>query len=264
MKTKTILDEICSVKLERINRAKAMLSLEDIYARALRFSVKRPSLKMALYQRNFLPAVIAELKKASPSRGLIREDFNPVELALRLEEAGAAALSVITEEAYFLGSPDYLKKVSESVGIPTLRKDFIFDEYQICEAKLMGASAVLLIAKILNKERFMRLNALAKRLNLDVLAEAHDEREVDFLLECGANIIGVNSRNLSDFSTDIEASLKLIKRIPSNLPRVLESAVIDRETLMRAGDAGASAVLIGTALMSKKFPEAELRNFLAV
>ena len=205
--------------------------------------------------------VIAELKKASPSKGVIREDLDVPKLAKRLEEAGATALSVLTEPFYFQGSLDNLRNAANTVKLPLLRKDFIFDPYQILEAKLNGASAVLLIAAMLNADEFRRLLDFAHSVGLDVLGEAHTEEELE--LAVTADLAGVNARDLRTFSTSLERSAALIARLKGcGKPVVAESAVRNREDIQMLQDAGASGFLIGETLMRGDDPGAELGRLL--
>ena len=213
--------------------------------------------------RNAMPGVIAELKKASPSRGLIRPDFRPVELARELEGAGAAALSVLTEPNFFLGSTEYLKSVAAEVSIPCLRKEFIFDEYQIREARECGAAAVLLIAALLDQKTLVRLAEAAKACGLDVLGEAHDADEVRRLLDSPATLIGVNARDLKTFSTDLGRVGKLLSLVPPERCPVAESAINSSLDLRRLREAGAQGFLIGGALMDAPSPGKKLRELLA-
>lgn len=204
--------------------------------------------------------VIAEIKKASPSKGLIRADFRPLELALELEAAGAAALSVLTEPNYFLGSLDYLRTIAAQVKIPVLRKEFIFDEYQIFEARAAGAAAVLLIAALLDDRELAALTRTAHRLKLEVLGEAHNAAELKRLLDSEVDLIGVNARNLHSFATDLAASAELLAQIPPERLPIAESAIrncADIESLRRAGSAG---FLIGETLMRAASPGVELRR----
>ena len=168
---------------------------------------------------------ICEVKKASPSKGLIAPDFPYLTIAREYELAGAAAISVLTEPEYFLGKDDYLKEIAKTVHIPVLRKDFTIDEYQIYEAKLFGASAVLLICSLLDKKTLSKFLDLANELKLDVLVEAHDEEEVHTALECGAKIIGVNNRNLKNFTVDVRNSLRLRALVPKDVVFVSESGI---------------------------------------
>ena len=196
--------------------------------------------------------IIAELKKASPSRGLIRSDFPCIELARSLERSGAAALSVLTERNYFLGAPESLERVSGSVSIPVLRKDFILDEYQIYQSRAIGADAVLLIAALLEDSRFRNLYRLARSLGLHVLAEAHNEEEMKRILRSGAEIIGINARNLKSFRTDVSESAALLRAIPPDRIRVAESGVMKAEDLLERESA--DAFLIGELLMRAPSP----------
>ncbi len=213
--------------------------------------------------RDAMPGVIAELKKASPSKGLIRADFRPEELARELEYAGAAALSVLTEPNYFLGSVEYLKRVSARVDIPCLRKDFIFDEYQLREAREYGASALRLIAAMLDRKTLVRLAETARSFGLDVLGEAHDEEELRRLLDSPATLIGVNARDLKTFSTDLRRVEKLLALVPPERCPVAESAITGPADLKHLREAGARGFLIGETLMRAEHPGKELRRLLA-
>ena len=254
MKTGSILDEICAKSRAALETVKKDVSFDELLSK-LDSAGKRPPFKAALKKQ-------AELKKASPSRGLIRGDFDCANLALGLQNSGAAALSILTEKNYFLGDLEYLRKVSEVVGIPLLRKDFIFDKYQICQARLLGASAVLLIARMLSEKEFLDLFAFAKSIGLDVLAEAHNSDEIKMLAGCGADIIGVNCRNLANFSTDFHTAELLVPEIPDGIVKVCESAIDSAETLSRAKNAGADAALIGSALMESPDPSLKLKEIL--
>jgi len=213
--------------------------------------------------RAALPGVIAELKKASPSKGLIRAEFHPGELARELEDAGAAALSVLTEPNYFLGSVEYLKRVAAQVTIPCLRKEFIFDEYQLREAREYGASAVLLIAALLDQKRLVQLAGVARSFGLDVLGEAHDADEVRRLLDSPVTLIGVNARDLKTFSTDLGRVEKLLALVPPERCPVAESAITSPADLKRLREAGARGFLIGETLMRAEHPGAALRSLLS-
>ena len=208
------------------------------------------------------PGVIAELKKASPSKGLIRADFRPVELARELQAAGAAALSVLTEPNYFLGSTEILKQVTAQVTTPCLRKDFIFDEYQIREAREYGASAVLLIAALLDQPTLVRLAEHARSCGLDVLGEAHDADEVRRLVDSPATLIGVNARDLRSFATDLGAVEKLLKLVPPERCPVAESAIRTRDDIRRLRELGAQGFLIGETLMRAASPGEKLKELI--
>lgn len=206
--------------------------------------------------------IIAELKKASPSKGVIREDFKPVELALELEDAGAAALSVLTEKFFFQGSIEYLKAVGEVVKIPILRKDFIFDEYQLEEAFAYGADAVLLIAAALPEAEFKNLLNKAYELKLEVLAEVHTVEELEFVLKTDAEIIGINSRDLKTFKTSDKLTKEMLSMIPNEILKVAESGLFEHNDLLNLKWLGADGFLIGEALMRSDNPGHKLRELL--
>ena len=194
--------------------------------------------------------VIAELKKASPSKGVIREDFRYLAFAKELENAGAAALSVLTERNYFQGSLEYLRMVRQEVSIPLLRKDFLFDEYQIYEARANGADAVLLIAAMLEEKTIREFAAIAADLGMAVLGEAHTEAELEILLRSpDIALIGINARDLRTFHTDLEQTYELLRRIPSGRIAVAESAIRTRAEIEQLASAGAGWFLIGETLM---------------
>ncbi len=194
-------------------------------------------------------AIIAELKKASPSKGLIRADFNPAGLARDLEQAGAAALSVLTDEHFFQGSLDYLREASSNSSLPCLRKDFIVDEFQIVEARANRADAILLIVAALPQKELVSLAASARSHSLDVLCEAHDEEELRRALDAGCDLIGINSRNLQTFEVDLGTAFRLAEKMPSTCVRVAESGIQSGADIARLRSAGYEAFLIGESLM---------------
>ena len=204
--------------------------------------------------------IIAELKRASPSEGMIRDEFHPVELAKELEASGAAALSVLCEPHKFLGSEEYLKAVRRAVGLPILYKDFISTHYQIAAARVAGADAVLLIAAALDDEAMKDLLGFAHDLGLAALVETHDEAEIGRAVSCGAKVVGVNCRNLRDFSTDVSLLETLVAKIPASCVRIAESGMHTPEAIRRAKDAGADGFLVGTALMRAASPGAKLKE----
>jgi indole-3-glycerol phosphate synthase len=199
--------------------------------------------------RRDFTAIIAEIKRRSPSRGLIREDFRPAEIALAYAGAGADAVSVLTDERFFGGSETVFRSVRQTIGLPLLRKDFIFDAYQLVESRLMLADAVLLIARILDAPRLGDLIRTAGDLGLDALVEVRDESDLEKALEAGAGIIGVNNRDLETFQVDLGVSMRLAKLLPENAVSVSESGIRTREDVLRLGDAGFDAVLVGESLM---------------
>ncbi|SRR6266568_273083 len=207
-------------------------------------------------------AVIAELKKASPSRGLIRKDFDPKELAQELERAGAAALSVLTDEEFFQGSLGNLRIASENTRLPCLRKDFIIDEFQILEARANSADAVLLIMAALEQKELEALAAAAARYELDVLCEVHDSAELQRALDAGCEIIGVNNRNLKTFKVDSATALHLAGEIPGNVLAIAESGIESGADVAQLRAAGYSGFLIGESLMRAASPGKALTSLL--
>ena len=206
---------------------------------------------------------ICECKRASPSKGIIAQEFDYLSIAKEYEAAGASAVSVLTEPTKFLGEGRYLKEISETISLPCLRKDFIVDEYMIYEAKTLGASAVLLICAILNKEDLSRYICLAHKLGMSALVEAHTASEIDIAVKAGARIIGVNNRNLKDFTVDLNNCLILKKLTPAHILFVAESGIKTRGDVERLEKAGINAVLIGETLMrapDKKAMIDELRG----
>ena len=209
------------------------------------------------------PAVIAELKKASPTRGVIRGSFHVAALASQLESAGAAALSVLTDEEYFQGSIANLCEASAAAELPCLRKDFIVDEFQLLESRANHADAVLLIVAALAPAELRRLHAVAREFSLDVLCEVHDEDELGRALDLGCDIIGVNNRDLSTFQVDLNTAVRLGRNIPPGVLKVAESGLQSGADIRRLRDAGYEAFLIGESLMRAEFPGEALKELLA-
>ncbi len=257
----TILDKLADYARERVESAKKDTSLEEIKDKAYALPKGNFAFEKAL-QKDEL-SFICECKKASPSKGLIAADFPYLEIAKEYEKAGADCISVLTEPKWFLGNNDYLKEIAENVKIPCIRKDFTVDEYMIYEAKVLGASAVLLIVAILSDKQLRDYINICDELGLSALVEAHDEQEVKTALEAGARIIGVNNRNLKDFSVDTENSKRLRNLIPCDIIFVSESGVKTAEDVKAIREIGADAVLIGETLMKapdKKQKLNELRG----
>ncbi len=202
------------------------------------------------------PALIAEIKKASPSKGLIRADFDPEDIARAYRRGGAAALSVLTDEHYFQGRTDFLPLARQASGLPVLRKDFIIDEYQIYESRALGADALLLIVAALEDERLADLLKLTRELGMDALVEVHTLPELGRAVEAGAELIGINNRDLSTFRTNLETTLQLASEVPKDRFLVSESGINSHEDVRRLGARGAGAVLVGEALMRQ--PDVEL------
>lgn len=207
-------------------------------------------------------ALIAEAKKASPSKGVICEDFRPVEIARRYEAGGAQCLSILTDENFFQGHLDYLSQVRKAVGLPVLRKDFTIDQVQIQEARAHGADAILLIAAILSQSQMAEFLALAQELGMDVLVEVHDERELERALAINSPLIGINNRNLNDFSVDLGTTLRLKKEIPAHIPVVSESGIRDGNDIRRLAEHDICAVLVGESLMRAGGRDVFLRDLM--
>lgn len=218
----------------------------------------RPSFRAALRRPHL--AVIAEVKRRSPSTGSIREDLDPADRAALYAAHGAAAISILTDTPYFGGSVQDLRAAAERCALPLLRKDFIIDEVQILEARAAGASAVLLIARILTSERLAQLLRCAEVLGLDALVEVHTQAELGTALDTGATVIGVNSRDLDTFAVDVDTAWKLLAEVPIDRIAVAESGLLERGDVARAAEAGADAVLIGTALSAAESPAMLLRE----
>ncbi len=252
----TILDEIAEYTKLRVEKSKKEKSFDDIKKEALSLPKGNFEFENALKKDDI--AFICECKKASPSKGIIAEDFPYVQIAKEYEKAGADCISVLTEPKYFLGSGNYLKEITDAVSTPCIRKDFVVDEYMIYEAKLLGASAVLLICSILNDEQLRDYMEICSLLGLSALVEAHDEEEVKRALKVGARMIGVNNRNLKDFSVDVENSKKLRKLIPDDVIFVSESGVKTADDIENLREIGADAVLIGETLMKAQDKKAKL------
>ncbi len=242
-----ILDQLAEYARYRTEQAKRKVSLSEMKERALSMPKGDFPFERALRKPGI--SFICECKKASPSKGLIAPDFPYLQIAREYEVAGADCISVLTEPKWFLGSDAYLKEIAEAVQIPCLRKDFTVDEYMIYEAKALGASAVLLICAILSGAQMKEYMAVCETLGLSALVEAHDEAEVEKALSAGARVIGVNNRNLKDFTVDTENSRRLRSMIPEGVLFVSESGVGGPGDVERLVQIGADAVLVGEALM---------------
>lgn len=254
----TILDEIAEYTRQRIADNKLRTSTDEIKKRAFSLPKGDYGFEKALKKPGI--SFICECKKASPSKGMIAEDFPYLDIGMEYEAAGADCISVLTEPKWFMGKDMYLKEIAERVSIPCLRKDFTIDEYMLYEAKLLGASAVLLICSILSVTQIKEYINICDELGLSALVEAHDETEVGAALSSGARIIGVNNRNLKDFTIDTENSRKQRDMIPENIIFVSESGVKSAEDIARLRDIGADAVLVGETLMRAKDKKAKLKE----
>ncbi len=243
----TILDELASHAAERTAQAKIKVPEQELRDEAFSLPKGDFAFERALKKPDI--AFICECKKASPSKGLIAPDFPYLDIAKAYEEAGADCISVLTEPKWFLGSSDYLREIAAAVSIPCLRKDFTVDAYMIYEAKVLGASAVLLICSILEEEQIREYIGICDELGMTALVEAHDEAEIQTALRCGARVIGVNNRNLKDFSVDTENSRRLRAMVPEEVLFVSESGVRSARDVQALREIGADAVLVGETLM---------------
>lgn len=247
------LDRIVETKRKEVERLAANLSRSAAERDIAALPPTRGFHDALTRRRKREIGLIAEVKKASPSKGLIRPDFHPVSLAEAYVSAGADCISVLTDETYFQGSAAYLSAIREAVDVPLLRKDFIIDDRQVYEARLMGADAVLLIAAILTDDQLAGYSVLAKDLGLDVLLEVHDQAELERALEFGSTtLIGVNNRNLRTFETSLETTASLSERVPANITLISESGIRTREDIAYLSGAGARGVLIGETFMRRE------------
>jgi indole-3-glycerol phosphate synthase len=243
-----ILDAIAAAARERIEGKKAALPLEKVKQEVMK--INRPTgfpFEKALQQRDI--GFICEVKKASPSRGVIAADFPYLQIARDYEAAGAEAISVLTEPQFFLGRDDYLAQIKDAVSIPLLRKDFVIDAYQVFEAKVLGAAAVLLIMSLMDVKTAREYLSICDELGLSALVEVHDEWEVEAALAAGSRVIGVNNRNLQDFSVDINNSVRLRSLVPKEILFVAESGIKTAADVAMMREVKVNAVLIGETLM---------------
>lgn len=254
----TILDKLAEYAVIRTEAAKKVISPDMIKSKA--FSLPEGNFEFEKALKTSDIAFICECKKASPSKGIIAEDFPYLQIAEDYQNAGANCISVLTEPKWFMGSDDYLQEIAHTVSIPCIRKDFTVDDYMIYEAKLLGAKAVLLICSILSAEQIKSYIEVCDTLGISALVEAHDEKEIHTAIESGARIIGVNNRNLSDFSVNTDNSRKLRELVPSDVIFVSESGVKTADDIAKLREIGADAVLIGETLMRSEDKTAKLNE----
>ena len=252
----TILDELAYHAEERVEAAKKIHSFEEVKEKALSLPKGNFEFEKALKKDDI--AFICECKKASPSKGVIAENFPYLQIAKEYETAGADCISVLTEPKWFLGSDEYLREITANVNIPCIRKDFTVDPYMIYEAKLLGAKAVLLICSILSEEQIREYMGICDELGISALVETHDEKEIAMAVRCGARLIGVNNRNLKDFSVDTGNSRRMRELVPENIIFVSESGVKSAEDIALLRASGVNAVLIGETLMKAEDKKAKL------
>ncbi len=256
------LDQIVAATRLRVADTKRSVDMRHLEQRAHEHAPR--GFRQALANRNQTGvAIIAELKKASPSRGLIRANFDPEHLAQELETAGAAALSALTDQEFFQGSLENLRLASSSTKLPCLRKDFVVDEFQLLEARAHYADAILLIVAVLSQAELVALNSKSRALGLDVLCEAHNEDELRRALDAGCDLIGINNRDLRTFNVDLQTAFRLAEMIPQKVLSVAESGIENGSDIARLRGAGYQAFLIGESLMRAESPSAALQTLLA-
>ncbi|GGJ05715.1 indole-3-glycerol phosphate synthase TrpC [Halopseudomonas pertucinogena] len=261
MSLPTILENIVARKYEEVKENRARTSLDELQRLAAQAGPVR-GFAQALRQRAEAktPAVIAEVKKASPSKGVIRENFNPAEIAVSYQQGGAACLSVLTDIDFFQGSPAYLQQARAACNLPVIRKDFLVDPYQVVEARAMGADCVLLIVASLADGQMAELNATAIEHGMDVLVEVHDRAELDRALQLDTPLVGINNRNLHDFEVSLDTTLDLLEKIPADRLAVTESGILSRADVELMLDNGVYSFLVGEAFMRAPDPGAELKR----
>ena len=256
---KDILSKITAAKVKELALQKKRVPLK-VLLEAIKSSPAPKSLAKAINKTGV--SIIAEIKKASPSKGLIAVDFRPLETALEYEQNGASAVSVLTEQNFFLGSLGFLTQIKGSINLPVLRKDFLVDEYQLYESRAAGADAVLLIVACLNKQKLSSFIGISRQLGLETLVEVHDSKEAATALEAGARIIGINNRDLKTFKVNLKTTETVMARIPKNVITVSESGILFPRDIEYLGRLGVKAALIGEALMRSGNPGKTLRRFL--
>ena len=256
----TILDTIVDAKRAEVAAARASVPLTRLQAEARAAGPARDFVAAVLGKR---PAVIAEVKRASPSKGVLRSDFDPASIARSYERGGAACLSVLTDARFFQGAPSHLFAARAACTMPVLRKDFVIDPYQVYEARAMGADCILLIAACLEPSQMAELEACAFEQGMAVLVEVHDARELDLSLALKTPLLGINNRNLRTFETRLETTLHLLPRVPAERIVVTESGIALREDVQRMRSAGVEAFLVGEAFMRAKDPGDALRALFA-
>ena len=263
--TPDILKKIVAHKIEEVAAARAAAPVEELLARIGDLEDTPRGFERHLREASISDwtTIIAEVKKGSPSKGIIREDFDPLEIAEIYQNNGATCLSVLTDEKFFLGHLRFLALIRETVSLPLLRKDFICDPYQIYEARAAGADAILLIASMLDLARLRDFHAIARELHLDVLLDVHDEIEMEAALQTDCTLIGVNNRNLRTFVTDLDTTRRLARMMPADRLLVAESGINTREDIVRLKSDGAQAFLIGESLMREGNVGAKLQELLS-
>lgn len=252
MSIPSVLEKIVATKREEVRKRRAAVPMDALPEREDSIRGFRSALAAKLAEGH--PAVIAEIKKASPSKGLIRADFDPVAIATSYERGGAACLSCLTDEHYFQGHDEYLKAARQATQLPVLRKDFVIDAYQVAEAYALGADCILLIAAILDSSALADLYVQAQEMGLDVLIEVHDEKECEQALSLAPPLLGINNRDLHDFSVSLQTTLDLLPSIPPGTLLVTESGIQTTKDVRTMQSAGVNAFLVGEAFMREPSP----------
>ncbi len=255
-----ILRKIIATKEEEVAAGMASTGTDEMATMAADMPPVRAFVQRIRTVMSAGPAVIAEIKKASPSAGIIRENFQPDQIAVSYESAGAACLSVLTDTEYFKGANEYLQQARNACSLPALRKDFLVDPWQVYESRVLGADCILLLVAALERAQLMDLDGLAREIGLDVLVEVHNEDELDDALATGASLIGVNNRDLHTFTTDLSVSERLRPMIPQDRTMVTESGIHSQEDVARMGRCGIHAFLVGEAFMRREDPGGALRS----
>jgi len=259
----SILNEIAAYKRQWVATCKSNISESDVLNAAKRYQPLdfAGALINRIHQQN--NAVIAEVKKASPSKGIIREDFNPVSIATSYEQGGATCLSVLTDVKYFQGADDYVRDIRQAVNIPILRKDFIVDPYQIAEARAMGADCILIILAMVDDVLAHELNAAAQELGLSVLPEVHNASELERAMDLNTSLMGINNRNLHSFETSLQTTLELHSKINAERSVITESGIFTAADIKQMNDAGVYGFLVGESLMRQEDPGKALQSLLS-
>jgi Indole-3-glycerol phosphate synthase len=243
-----MIEEIVRKKRQQVEQEKLIAGIDDLCQKILKMPQTNKSFARAISKQNEF-CIIGEVKKASPSKGVIKSEFDYMEIAKMYSQANIDAVSVLTERYYFQGSDKYLYDIAREYNYPVLRKDFIIDPFQIYQAKLLGASAILLIVSILSDEELLKFRIIAEILGMDCLVEVHDREELERAVNAGSKIIGINNRNLKTFEVSLKTTEELIKYIPENVAVVSESGIRNTEDLLYVKDLGVNAVLIGEMFM---------------
>ena len=259
-----ILDKILSTKVLEVNQAKSIKSIDEVKDEINQTSKPRDFIEAIKDKhQNSLPAVVAEIKKASPSKGVIRSNFNPDSIAKSYELGGAACISVLTDQEYFQGDPSFIEVVKNNCSLPILRKDFIIDSYQVYESRALGADCILLIASALNIDELKKFESIANDLGMSVLVEAHNEEELQKSILLDTPLVGINNRNLKTFEVSLNTSIDLVSRIPNNRIPITESGIFKHSDIKLMNDNKIFTFLVGEAFMRDDNPGQSLKKLIS-